>query len=253
MLEKNKKIIIAICCLIVVIFIGSFIYSKTGKSNKKLDNKEQNNNSSTINNKETSLATNWGSNQENDENEAFLMAIEDVFSITEKGIVATGRIERGTIKVNDTVQIIGLNDKIKTTTVAAVEIFRKQYDEATKGDNVGLVFKEITKDDVKRGQVLAKPNSIKNATKFDAKVSMLSLEEGGYKTIDNNYRPQVYIRTADIKGKMKLKGNLNEVKPGQTAEMTIELELPAAIEVGTEISIREGGIPIGKGTITKVY
>ena len=189
-----------------------------------------------------------------DENGAFLFSIEDVFTITGRGTVVSGKVERGKVKVGDTVQIVGLNNEILTTEVTGVEMFRQTSEEATVGDNAGILLKDITRAQVQRGQVLSKPNSIVAATKFDANVYILTKEEGGRQTpFFNGLKPQFYFRTIDITGTITLPKGVEMVMPGDNVSFTTTLISPVAMEVGTEFSIREGGRTIGEGTVTKVY
>jgi elongation factor Tu len=182
----------------------------------------------------------------------FLMPIEDVFGIKGRGTVVTGRIERGVVKVGDTVEIIGLRDT-RTTTVTGVEMFKKLLDEGQAGDNVGCLLRGIERTDVERGQVLAKPGSIKPHTKFDAEVYVLKKEEGGRHTpFFNGYRPQFYIRTLDVTGDIKLPEGVEMVMPGDNVKMSVELITPVALENGSRFAIREGGRTVGAGVITKV-
>lgn len=182
----------------------------------------------------------------------FLMPIEDVFGIKGRGTVTTGRIERGVVKVGDTVEIVGLRDT-RTTTVTGVEMFKKLLDEGQAGDNVGTLLRGIERTDVERGQVLAKPGSIKPHTKFDAEVYVLKKEEGGRHTpFFNGYRPQFYIRTLDVTGDIKLPEGVEMVMPGDNIKMSVELITPVALENGSRFAIREGGRTVGAGVITKV-
>ena len=182
----------------------------------------------------------------------FLMPIEDVFGIKGRGTVTTGRIERGIVKVGDTVEIIGLRDT-RTTTVTGVEMFKKLLDEGQAGDNVGTLLRGIERTDVERGQVLAKPGSIKPHTKFDAEVYVLKKEEGGRHTpFFNGYRPQFFIRTLDVTGDIKLPEGVEMVMPGDNIKMSVELITPVALENGSRFAIREGGRTVGAGVITKV-
>ncbi len=246
----NKKSILVPIIIVVVLAIAAvFGASKLMKKDTPV-----NNDNTTNSNGNSTGTVDPNTNLTYDKNGAFLMAIEDVFTITGRGTVVTGRVERGTIKLNDEVQIIGLNHKIITTTVTGIEMFRKQLDYAEVGDNAGILLKDISRDAVERGQVLAKPNSIKAATKFDADVYILTKEEGGRHTpFFNNYRPQFYFKTIDITGVVTLPSNVEMVSPGDNAKMTVELISNVAMEVGTEFKIREGGRTIGKGTVTKVY
>jgi elongation factor Tu len=184
----------------------------------------------------------------------FLMAIEDVFTITGRGTVVTGRVERGTLKVGDEVEIVGLSEEKKKTVVTGIEMFRKQLDEAIAGDNVGVLLRGITKDEVERGQVLAKPGTITPHKKFKAQVYVLSKEEGGRHTpFFLGYRPQFYIRTADITGTViGLPEGQEMVMPGDNVELTVELMVPVAMEEQMRFAIREGGRTVGAGVVTKI-
>ncbi|HLR09175.1 MAG TPA: elongation factor Tu [Bacillota bacterium] len=190
---------------------------------------------------------------ERDTDKPFMMPVEDVFSITGRGTVATGRVERGQVKVGDEVEIIGLADEAKKTTVTGVEMFRKLLDYAEAGDNIGALLRGIDREEVKRGQVLAKPASITPHTKFKAEVYVLSKEEGGRHTpFFENYRPQFYFRTTDVTGVIELPEGVEMVMPGDNVEMTVELISPIAIEDGTRFSIREGGRTVGSGVVTSI-
>ncbi len=184
----------------------------------------------------------------------FLMAIEDVFTITGRGTVVTGRVERGTLKIGDEVEIVGLSEEKKKTVVTGIEMFRKQLDEAIAGDNVGVLLRGITKDEVERGQVLAKPGTITPHKKFKAQVYVLSKEEGGRHTpFFLGYRPQFYIRTADITGTViGLPEGQEMVMPGDNVELTVELMVPVAMEEQMRFAIREGGRTVGAGVVTKI-
>jgi len=183
----------------------------------------------------------------------FMMPVEDVFSITGRGTVATGRVERGTLKVGDPVEIIGLSDEPKSTTVTGVEMFRKLLDQAEAGDNIGALLRGVSRDEVERGQVLAKPGSITPHTKFKAQVYVLTKEEGGRHTpFFSNYRPQFYFRTTDVTGIITLPEGVEMVMPGDNVEMTVELIAPIAIEEGTKFSIREGGRTVGAGSVSEI-
>ena len=182
----------------------------------------------------------------------FLMPVEDVFSITGRGTVATGRIERGTVKLSDTVEIVGLMDKPRSTVVTGVEMFHKLLDDAQAGDNVGLLLRGIQRDDVERGQVLAKPGTIKPHTHFFGQVYVLKKEEGGRHTpFFNNYRPQFYFRTTDVTGTIKLPEGTEMVMPGDNVEMEVTLITPIAIEAGLRFAIREGGHTVGAGAVVR--
>jgi elongation factor Tu len=182
----------------------------------------------------------------------FLMPVEDVFSITGRGTVATGRVERGTIKVGDDVEIVGLRDTVKTV-VTGAEMFRKILDQAEAGDNVGLLLRGIEKDGIERGQVLAKPGSIKPHKKFKAEVYVLSKEEGGRHTpFFNGYRPQFYFRTTDVTGVSKLPQGVEMVMPGDNVNLEVELITPIAMEKTMRFAIREGGRTVGAGRVTEI-
>jgi elongation factor Tu len=183
----------------------------------------------------------------------FLMPIEDVFSITGRGTVTTGRVERGKVKVGDEVEIIGLREEVRKTVVTGVEMFRKVLDEAVAGDNIGTLLRGVERKEVERGMVLAKPGSIKPHTKFEAEVYVLTKEEGGRHTpFFNGYRPQFYFRTTDVTGVVRLPEGVEMVMPGDNIRMTIELITPIAIEEGLRFAIREGGRTVGAGVVTKI-
>ena len=182
----------------------------------------------------------------------FLMPVEDVFSITGRGTVATGRVERGVVKVGDVVEIIGYHDT-KSTTVTGVEMFRKLLDQAEAGDNIGALLRGISREEIQRGQVLAKPGSVKPHTKFTSEVYVLSKEEGGRHTpFFGNYRPQFYFRTTDVTGVIQLPEGVEMVMPGDNVAMTVELIAPIAVEKGTKFSIREGGRTVGAGSVVDI-
>ena len=183
---------------------------------------------------------------------AFLMPVEDVFSISGRGTVATGRIERGMVKVGEEVEIVGIKDTTKTT-VTGVEMFRKLLDEGQAGDNVGVLLRGTKRDEIERGQVLAKPGSITPHTKFEAEVYVLTKEEGGRHTpFFNGYRPQFYFRTTDVTGSVELPEGVEMVMPGDNMKMTVSLIAPIAMEEGLRFAIREGGRTVGAGVVTKV-
>ncbi|MGO4890115.1 elongation factor Tu [Anaerobacillus sp. MEB173] len=183
----------------------------------------------------------------------FMMPVEDVFSITGRGTVATGRVERGQVKVGDEVEILGLEEEVKKTTVTGVEMFRKLLDYAEAGDNIGALLRGVSRDDIQRGQVLIKPGTVKAHTKFKAEVYVLSKEEGGRHTpFFSNYRPQFYFRTTDVTGIIQLPEGVEMVMPGDNIEMTVELIAPIAIEDGTKFSIREGGRTVGAGVVASI-
>ena len=188
-----------------------------------------------------------------DTEKPFMMPVEDVFSITGRGTVATGRVERGQVKVGDVVDIIGFNEESKPTTVTGVEMFRKLLDYAEAGDNIGALLRGVSREDIQRGQVLAKPSTITPHTKFKAEVYVLSKEEGGRHTpFFTNYRPQFYFRTTDVTGICNLPEGVEMVMPGDNIEMTVELIAPIAIEEGTKFSIREGGRTVGAGVVATI-
>ena len=183
----------------------------------------------------------------------FLMPVEDVFSITGRGTVATGRVERGVVKVQDEVEIVGLSTEKKKTVVTGVEMFRKLLDQAEAGDNIGVLLRGIDRKDIERGQVLAKPGSIHPHTKFKAQVYVLTKEEGGRHTpFFNGYRPQFYFRTTDVTGVIDLPAGTEMVMPGDNVDMTIELITPIAIEKGLRFAIREGGRTVGSGVVSEI-
>jgi elongation factor Tu len=188
-----------------------------------------------------------------DVDKPFLMPIEDVFTITGRGTVGTGRVERGRVKVGDEVEIVGLKDEAKKSVVTGVEMFRKLLDEGIAGDNVGVLLRGIERDDIERGQVLAKPGSIKPHKKFEAEVYVLSKEEGGRHTpFFSNYRPQFYFRTTDVTGSISLPSGVEMVMPGDNVRMNVELITAIACEEGLRFAIREGGRTVGAGVVTKV-
>jgi elongation factor Tu len=183
----------------------------------------------------------------------FLMPIEDVFSITGRGTVVTGRIERGVVKVNETVDIIGIKDTKTTTTVTGVEMFRKLLDQGEAGDNVGLLLRGIKREDVERGQCIIKPGTTTPHTDFEAQVYILSKDEGGRHTpFFNNYRPQFYFRTTDVTGVVTLPEGTEMVMPGDNTEMNVALIQPIAMEDNLKFAIREGGRTVGAGRVTKI-
>jgi len=182
----------------------------------------------------------------------FLMPVEDVFSITGRGTVATGRVDRGTVKVQDEVEIIGIRATRKSV-VTGVEMFRKLLDQAEAGDNVGILLRGVDREDIQRGQVIAKPGSVTPNTKFRGEVYILSKEEGGRHTaFFSNYRPQFYFRTTDVTGVVELPSGVEMVMPGDNVEMTVELIHPIALEQGTKFSIREGGRTVGAGVVAEI-
>ncbi|HIG0156196.1 TPA: elongation factor Tu [Campylobacter jejuni] len=182
----------------------------------------------------------------------FLMPIEDVFSISGRGTVVTGRIEKGVVKVGDTIEIVGIKDT-QTTTVTGVEMFRKEMDQGEAGDNVGVLLRGTKKEEVIRGMVFAKPKSITPHTDFEAEVYILNKDEGGRHTpFFNNYRPQFYVRTTDVTGSIKLADGVEMVMPGENVRITVSLIAPVALEEGTRFAIREGGKTVGSGVVSKI-
>jgi len=188
-----------------------------------------------------------------DINKPFLLAVEDVFSITGRGTVATGRVERGKLKLGDPVEIVGMSGEIKKTVATGIEMFRKTLDEAQAGDNIGVLLRRIEKDEVERGQVLAAPGSITPHTKFEAETYILSKEEGGRHTpFFEGYRPQFYFRTTDVTGEVSLPEGVEMVMPGDNLRLTGKLIIPIAMEQGLRFAIREGGHTVGAGVVSKV-
>ncbi|MBP3319290.1 MAG: elongation factor Tu, partial [Ruminiclostridium sp.] len=183
----------------------------------------------------------------------FLMPVEDVFTISGRGTVATGRVERGVVKMNDNVEIVGLMDEKKSTVITGIEMFHKMMDEAQAGDNIGTLLRGIAKTDIERGQVIAKPGSIHPHTKFRGQVYVLTKDEGGRHTpFFNNYRPQFYFRTTDVTGVISLPEGVEMCMPGDNVEMDVELITPIAIEEGLRFAIREGGHTVGSGVVIKI-
>ena len=190
---------------------------------------------------------------ERDNDKPFMMPVEDVFSITGRGTVATGRVERGQVRVGDEVEVVGIAEETSKTTVTGVEMFRKLLDYAEAGDNIGALLRGVAREDIQRGQVLAKPGTITPHTKFSAEVYVLTKEEGGRHTpFFTNYRPQFYFRTTDVTGVVELPEGSEMVMPGDNVTMEVELIHPIAIENGTKFSIREGGRTVGAGVVTEI-
>jgi elongation factor Tu len=188
-----------------------------------------------------------------DTEKPFLMPVEDVFTITGRGTVVTGRVERGKLKVGETTEIVGLSDKPRATVVTGIEMFRKLLDEGMAGDNIGVLLRGVQRDDVERGQVLAKPGSIKPHTEFNAQVYVLTKEEGGRHTpFFNGYRPQFYFRTTDVTGVADLPEGVEMVMPGDNVNMVVKLITPIAVEEGLRFAIREGGRTVGAGVVTGI-
>ena len=192
-------------------------------------------------------------NPERDTEKPFLMPVEDVFSITGRGTVATGRVERGVLKLNDEVEIVGLNDEARKVVVTGIEMFRKLLDSAEPGDNIGALLRGVARDEIERGQVLAAPGTITPHTKFTAQVYVLKQDEGGrHKPFFNNYRPQFYFRTTDVTGVITLPEGTEMCMPGDNVEMTIELISHIAMEQGLRFAIREGGRTVGSGSVVSI-
>ena len=190
---------------------------------------------------------------ERDTDKPLLLPVEDVFSITGRGTVASGRIDRGIVKVNDEIEIVGIKEEIQKAVVTGVEMFRKQLDEGLAGDNVGVLLRGVQRDEIERGQVIAKPGSINPHTKFKGEVYILTKEEGGRHTpFFNNYRPQFYFRTTDVTGSIELPAGTEMVMPGDNVTIDVELIHPIAVEQGTTFSIREGGRTVGSGMVTEI-
>jgi elongation factor Tu len=188
-----------------------------------------------------------------DVDKPFMMPIEDVFTIKGRGTVVTGRIERGVVKVGESVDIVGLQDETKSTVVTGVEMFHKTLDEGMAGDNAGVLLRGIDRDDVERGMVLAKPKSITPHRKFMSEVYVLKREEGGrHKPFFPGYRPQFYVRTMDVTGTIQLPKGVEMVMPGDNVNLEVELIVPVALEQGSKFAIREGGLTVGAGVITKI-
>ncbi len=190
---------------------------------------------------------------ERDDKKPFLLPVEDVFTISGRGTVATGRVERGVAHVGDPAEIVGLIDKPKTTTITGLEMFHKSLDEAMAGDNVGALLRGINRTDIEKGQVIAKPGTVPTAMKFEAQVYVLTKEEGGRHTaFFNHYRPQFFIRTTDVTGSIELPAGVEMVMPGDHVTITVELIKPVAIEEGLRFAIREGGRTVGSGVVSKI-
>ena len=190
---------------------------------------------------------------ERDDKKPFLLPVEDVFTISGRGTVATGRVERGVAHVGEPAEIVGLIDKPKTTTITGLEMFHKQLDEATAGDNVGALLRGINRTDIEKGQVIAKPGTVATATKFEAQVYVLTKEEGGRHTaFFNHYRPQFFIRTTDVTGSIELPAGVEMVMPGDHVTMKVEVIKPVAIEEGLRFAIREGRRTVGSGAVSKI-
>ena len=196
----------------------------------------------------------WIPDPQRDTDKPFLMPVEDIFTITGRGTVATGRVERGTLHLNDELEILGVKDEVQKTVVTGIEMFRKQLDEALAGDNIGALLRGINRDQIVRGQVLAAPGTVTCHHKFTAQVYVLTKDEGGRHTpFFNNYRPQFYFRTTDVTGVISLPEGTEMCMPGDNVEMKIELITPVAMATGLRFSIREGGRTVGAGSVTEIY
>ena len=190
---------------------------------------------------------------ERDTDKPFLMPVEDVFSITGRGTVATGRVQRGVLHVNEEVEIVGITDEIRKVVVTGIEMFRKLLDEAMPGDNIGALIRGVQRDEIERGQVLCKPGSVTPHKKFTAQVYVLTKDEGGRHTpFFNNYRPQFYFRTTDVTGVCELPAGTEMCMPGDNVEMTVELIHRVAMEQGLRFAIREGGRTVGSGAVATI-
>jgi elongation factor Tu len=195
----------------------------------------------------------WIPTPERDTDKPFLMPVEDVFSIKGRGTVVTGRVERGSLKKGEEIDIVGLRDDIQKTVVTGIEMFHKELDQAEAGDNAGILLRGTTREDVERGMVLAKKNSIKPHTKFKCEVYILRKDEGGrHKAFFSGYRPQFYIRTMDVTGTISLPEGVEMVMPGDNVNLDVELIIPVALERGSKFAIREGGLTVGAGIITEI-
>lgn len=258
--KKNNTLLIVLGCLLIVaamlVLVNKVFLSESSNNNGNTQNIQE---TSEVSNKDTEESTTEKSTViDNDEDSfdkdgAFLMAIEDIFTISGKGTVVTGRVQRGSAKVGDEVEIVGISET-KKTTITEIVMFRDAVEFASAGDNAGFYLKDMTRDDLVNGQVIALPNSIKAYKKFEAEVYILSKEEGGRHTpFFNGYRPKIYINKTEIQAEVTLPENIESVYPGDKANIIVELTDSMAMEIGTEISIRENGQIIGNGKITKMY
>lgn len=259
--KKSNKVLIIIVILLVIGIIGTILYFNSQNKKEVTNNDTQNSteveNNNQSNEQQESSAIGFveeGTITTYDENGAFLLNVTDVSSNTNTGVSASGTVLRGKVKAGDTIQIVGLNKEILTTKVTTIGTGREQVEEASVGDIVEVGLKDISKDLVKIGQVLAKPNSIVAATKFDADVYILSKEEGGRRTpISDGYKSQFIFRTTDITGTVTLPSSIKTVNPGEKVSFTTTLEENIAMEIGNEFFIREGGRKVAVGTVTKIY
>ncbi len=249
--KNNKVLIIVLIIIAIVIVAGAFIFINQDK--KEINNNEIPNNSENENN---NIGENEQQNNSTNEDAAFLFSIEDVFTITGRGTVVTGKVDRGKVKIGDKVQIVGLNEEILSSEVIGIEEFREEKEEAVAGDNVGIVLKDILRDQIERGQVLAKIDSIKSYKKFDAEITMIPLEEGNklkWSITPEENTAQIYFRTADVNGSFEFTEQIQAINPGDNLFITIEMEKGFAMEIGSEFSIRSGGRILGTGIVKKVY
>lgn len=260
--KSNRGLLVLI--IIIMVIIGIFVLkpkdgnnpnsNSNSNSNVESNSNSQSNSSSNSNIESNSNSNTTTINTNYDKDGAFFMPINDVFTITGKGTVVTGKITRGTIKLNDEIEIIGLNHEVKTTIVTGITSNREQWDSAQIGDSVALTLKDVSREEIEPGQVVAKPNSIKETKKIEANVYILTKEEGGRKTpIFPNYKPTFYFYDiAYITGTVTLLGGKESANPGDKVDMSVVLEKSVALEIGAEFTIREGGTTIGRGTITKI-
>lgn len=243
--DKRKLVIIIILTLLVLLgIVGVILYINSQKETPETIETEE---------KENTL-NDTSETEQTDEDGEFLMNIEDVFSVSGQGTTVTGTIERGKITEGDTIQVIGLDNEIKTTIVVSIQMFREERDSAVAGESVGIVLKDLNKEDVKRGQVLAAPNSISSVKKFEAEVSFLTTEEGGGTSpISESEKLNFYFGIMDITGSIDISNDTNQIMPGDDVTFNVELDLYAALEVGSEFSVRgETGNILGSGKVTKL-
>lgn len=256
---NNKKRNHIVPIIIIVLVIGGLIvynYTKNRNLNNQTETqqveKNPTDNNTTIDNNIKEI--DFDDNPTYDKNGTFLMTIQDTFTITGRGTVVSGTVERGTISIGDEVQILGLNQKIIDTKVIGIEKYAKEVDYAEAGDKIAIIIDNVSRDEIEKGQVIAEPNSITSSTTFDAYVYILTKEEGGrVSPLYRGYRPQFYFRNTDITGVVTFDEGIDEVYPGERSNIKIELITDVAMEVGTKFLIREGGHTVGKGIVTKVY
>lgn len=266
--KSNKKVwgVIIILIIVIAVFCIFMITNSSKENDDQNTNKNQevkNENQNSDDNKQTEneisnedredVIYNIESEENYDENGNFLMYIEDVFTITGRGTVVTGQIQRGTVNIGDTIQIIGFDDEI-TTTVENIEQYRKDISSSKAGENVGILLKDVERTDVERGQVLAAPGTMLNGKTFDAKIYVFTQDEGGRgEAVTNNSTGLFYITVSDISGKITLLNDVESVSPGETADIKVTLDESAALEEGSIFVIRSGGRTIAKGRVTKIY